>query len=65
MRWSLPVRTGRPEVFDQDERDGRALVRTQLSASGAALEEVREAVALCPSGALSLIDGKERRSRAG
>jgi ferredoxin len=42
-----------PDVFDQSESDGRVLLRVELPASGAP-EGARTAVALCPSGALSL-----------
>lgn len=42
-----------PEVFDQDAEDGRVVLRTDRPRDGV-VEAVREAVELCPSGALSL-----------
>ncbi|PSK98905.1 ferredoxin [Murinocardiopsis flavida] len=41
-----------PEVFDQDEDDGRVVLRTPEPAPALA-QRAREAVALCPSRALS------------
>lgn len=43
-----------PEVFDQDELDGRVLMIGSVDEFNTEL--VREAVMLCPSGALSLSD---------
>lgn len=42
-----------PNLFDQDE-DGRVLVRAEGALNEAELDAARQAVALCPSGALSL-----------
>lgn len=45
-----------PELFDQDESDGRVtLLRDEPDPEQA--EPAREAVDLCPAGALSLEDG--------
>jgi ferredoxin len=44
-----------PAVFDQDD-DGIVVMETE-EPDGAAADAVREAVSLCPSGALSLLDG--------
>ncbi len=42
-----------PEVFDQDDKDGRVVVTEECP--GAQNEQAaRDAVRLCPSGALSL-----------
>jgi ferredoxin len=43
-----------PDVFDQDPDDGRATLRT-AEPGPEQLDAITEAVALCPSGALSLI----------
>lgn len=43
-----------PAVFDQDD-DGTVLVRLDRP-TGEAADRVREAVGLCPSGALSIVD---------
>jgi ferredoxin len=52
-----------PEVFGQDPSDGRVvLLRTDLASEH--LAAIREAVSLCPSGALSLLPA-ERPSRKG
>lgn len=46
------------EVFDQDEETGVVVVRASVSdAAGDLRPDVREAVLLCPSGALSLTGG--------
>jgi len=42
-----------PEVFEQDPGDGRVVLLVDRP-TGAALDAAREAVDLCPSGALSL-----------
>jgi ferredoxin len=42
-----------PEVFDQDAKDGRVVLRIERPGEEM-VEAVREAVELCPSGALSL-----------
>jgi ferredoxin len=42
-----------PEVFTQDDADGRVVLLTEDPPEGAA-ESVAEAVANCPAGALSL-----------
>lgn len=42
-----------PEVFDQSDDDGRVLVRDEPMESHPAAD-IQQAVALCPSGALSL-----------
>jgi ferredoxin len=42
------------EVFDQSPEDGRVVVRDP-NPSDALLDAVREAVMLCPSGALSIV----------
>ncbi|RCV50017.1 ferredoxin [Marinitenerispora sediminis] len=43
-----------PEVFDQDDRDGRVVVRSDTAAADPSA--MRDAVTLCPSHALSLRD---------
>lgn len=44
-----------PARFDQNDEDGRVLVlQTEVDQAGA--EEVREAVAVCPSQALALVE---------
>ncbi|HEX5740250.1 MAG TPA: ferredoxin [Pilimelia sp.] len=45
-----------PETFDQDEVDGTVVLR-RTDVPAEALARVREAVALCPSGTLSLEPG--------
>lgn len=45
-----------PDVFDQDDEDGRVRV---LARDLRDSQAVREAVDLCPSGALSLEDGDQ------
>lgn len=42
-----------PSVFDQDEEDGTVVVLAERP-EGPALTGAREAVGLCPSGALTL-----------
>lgn len=42
-----------PDVFDQSDDDGRVLVRDERMVSHPAAD-IRQAVRLCPSGALSL-----------
>jgi ferredoxin len=42
-----------PELFDQDAEDGRVLLLAERPSADRA-EAAREAVAMCPSGALSL-----------
>ncbi|OEV10359.1 ferredoxin [Streptomyces sp. Amel2xB2] len=42
-----------PEVFDQDEEEGTVVVLVERPGGGE-LEGAREAVGICPSGALSL-----------
>jgi ferredoxin len=50
-----------PDAFDQDPGDGRVILRVEEPEAGR-LDAVREAVGLCPSGALSLNDPeKEKR----
>ncbi|MEU3275492.1 ferredoxin [Saccharomonospora sp. NPDC006951] len=44
-----------PAVFDQDDEDGRVLVLDDRPGASEA-DAVREAVELCPSGALTLRD---------
>ncbi|WP_439366101.1 ferredoxin [Bradyrhizobium sp. DASA03005] len=44
-----------PHLFDQD-KGGRVLLLAESAINGAELEAARQAVALCPSGALSLRD---------
>lgn len=44
-----------PSVFDQNDEDGTVVLRTE-TVDGAVADAVREAVALCPSQALSLVD---------
>ncbi|WP_128932056.1 ferredoxin [Bradyrhizobium zhanjiangense] len=44
-----------PNLFDQDN-DGRVLLRAKGALNDADLEAARQAVSLCPSGALSLRD---------
>ncbi|GGP82691.1 ferredoxin [Saccharothrix coeruleofusca] len=44
-----------PTAFDQDEQDGTVVVLTEHVA-GEALTRTRQAVQLCPSGALSLAE---------
>lgn len=47
-----------PNLFDQD-KDGRVLLRAKGALDDAELEAARQAVALCPSGALSLRDSAD------
>ncbi|WP_354101902.1 ferredoxin [Bradyrhizobium sp. RT5a] len=47
-----------PNLFDQD-KDGRVLLLTEGAVNGAELDAARQAVALCPSGALSLRDSPD------
>ena len=47
-----------PEVFDQDADDGRVLVLT-VEPTPEHEEDARQAVFLCPSGALSLDEDDE------
>lgn len=44
-----------PNLFDQD-KDGRVLLRDKRALNDAELDLARQAVALCPSRALSLLD---------
>jgi ferredoxin len=44
-----------PDVFDQSERDGTVVVLIEQPGD-ARLEKAREAVHLCPSQALTLVD---------
>lgn len=44
-----------PAVFDQNEEDGIVVLSTDTP-DAAHADRVREAVALCPSGALSLVE---------
>jgi ferredoxin len=44
-----------PELFDQDEADGSVITRAEQPPADS-LDEAREAVALCPSGALSFVE---------
>lgn len=44
-----------PDVFDQSEDDGRVLLLDERP-DGAAAGTVRQAISLCPSGALSLAE---------
>ncbi|MEV0288920.1 ferredoxin [Kribbella sp. NPDC050820] len=50
-----------PSLFDQDE-DGRVLLLATGPLTGAELEAAREAVALCPSGALLLRDSGDDKT---
>jgi ferredoxin len=45
-----------PSVFDQSDEDGTVVLLTE-TAEGDTLENVREAVDLCPSQAISLEEG--------
>lgn len=49
-----------PKVFDQDAKDGRVVLRIE-SPGEDVVEAVREAVELCPSGALSLRGSDRQR----
>ncbi|CAL9339290.1 hypothetical protein SUDANB19_00245 [Streptomyces sp. enrichment culture] len=44
-----------PELFDQDEKDGRVLLIVERP-SGSQEKEVREAVLRCPTGAIELVE---------
>lgn len=44
-----------PEVFDQRDEDGVAVVLDETPAAGL-LDDVREAVAVCPAAALRLVE---------
>ncbi|MGX9225376.1 ferredoxin [Streptomyces albus] len=44
-----------PELFDQDEKDGRVLLIVERP-SGSQEQEVREAVLRCPTGAIELVE---------
>lgn len=48
-----------PEVFDQDDEDGRVVLLTPVP-SADQHGQVAEAVELCPSGALTIGPGGER-----
>ncbi|MFC9436673.1 ferredoxin [Nocardia sp. NPDC057030] len=45
-----------PEIFDQDLDDGRVLPPTRPPGPGEEAD-VREAVQMCPSGALTVVSG--------
>ncbi|MFJ5265079.1 ferredoxin [Streptomyces sp. NPDC088387] len=45
-----------PDVFDQREEDGIAFVLDEEPGAGA-LDEVREAAALCPAAAIRVLEG--------
>ncbi|MDY6996472.1 MAG: ferredoxin [Actinomycetota bacterium] len=45
-----------PEVFDQDDDGIVVILSEEVEASGELADRVREAVKLCPSGALSLAE---------
>ncbi|MFR0357687.1 ferredoxin [Streptomyces sediminimaris] len=45
-----------PGTFDQSEEDGTVVVLQNTPADDEALERAREAVAICPSRALSLTE---------
>ncbi|MBB4905250.1 ferredoxin [Actinophytocola algeriensis] len=45
-----------PSVFDQSDEDGTVVLLTE-TAEGDTLENVREAVDLCPSQAISIEEG--------
>jgi len=47
-----------PNLFDQDV-DGRVLLLAEGALNGVELDAARQAVALCPSGALSLRDSTD------
>lgn len=46
-----------PNLFDQDEKDGRVLLLGQGHLTAADVEAAGQAVALCPAAALSLREG--------
>lgn len=48
-----------PDVFDQSDHDGRVLLRVDPPP---AVDDTRQAVHLCPSGALSLADDQPEGS---
>ncbi|MFC3997643.1 ferredoxin [Nocardiopsis sediminis] len=50
-----------PEVFDQDDADGRVVVTAPAPATEELQRAAREAVGLCPARALSL-DGETART---
>ncbi|WP_092082879.1 ferredoxin [Bradyrhizobium brasilense] len=50
-----------PNLFDQD-KDGRVVLLANGALNDAELDAAREAVALCPSRALSLRDGTDDAS---
>ncbi|MGA5100332.1 ferredoxin [Streptomyces lavendulocolor] len=55
-----------PEVFDQDDEDGRVLLLDARPPAGPAATAAREAAGLCPAGAITARPGPEgghRRSR--
>jgi ferredoxin len=45
-----------PELFDQDPEEGLVVLLLSERLPGESVDEARKAVALCPSGALSLRD---------
>jgi ferredoxin len=47
-----------PDVFDQDDIDGRVSLLTQ-DVAGDRVELANEAVSQCPTGALSVVDAEE------
>lgn len=49
-------------LFDQDE-DGRVVLRAKGALNDAELDAARQAVTLCPSRALSLLDGTDDVAR--
>ncbi|MEU0664727.1 ferredoxin [Streptomyces lavendulocolor] len=48
-----------PEVFDQDDEDGRVLLLDARPPAGPAATAAREAAGLCPAGAITARPGPE------
>jgi ferredoxin len=51
-----------PELFDQSDEDGTAVLLTTAALHASQLDDAREAAARCPSTALRLIAWNERNS---
>lgn len=52
-----------PEVFDQDDEDGRVLLLDARPPAGPAATAAREAAGLCPAGAITARPGPEGGQR--
>lgn len=52
-----------PEVFDQDDDEGKVLLLDPAPPPQADMAAVRRAVRMCPSGAITIVSGDEPQSR--